>query len=99
LGDDVDGIDVVEALDPVLVALVDGIDADEAGLSLRRRRAAHADAAGSAVGLDEVPALLLVEGLGTQVVQMGDGDAGQSGVAGITIQPPGPFQEHPRGGS
>lgn len=75
--------------DPVLIALIDGVDVNEVGQSLERRGAAHADAAGSALGLDEVAPLLLVERLRAQVVPVGHRDAGQSGVARIAAQPPG----------
>ncbi len=40
LGDFIDPIDVVQALDAVQIALVDGIDADEAGAALGARLAA-----------------------------------------------------------
>ncbi len=43
LGDAVHGVDVVQPLDAVQVALVHAVDADEAGPALGRRRLAHAD--------------------------------------------------------
>ena len=36
LGEAVHGVDVIEPLDPVLIALVDTVDADEAGVGARR---------------------------------------------------------------
>jgi hypothetical protein len=41
--DAIDGVDVVQALDAVEVALVHAIDADEARAALGRRRTAHAN--------------------------------------------------------
>ena len=43
LGDDIDGIDMVDPLHPILIALVHGIDADIAGQALRGRCFAHPD--------------------------------------------------------
>ena len=46
LRDLVDGVDVVEALDAVAIALVDGVDAQETGLRIRAGFTALADGDG-----------------------------------------------------
>lgn len=46
LGGLVDGVEVVEALDAVEIALMDGIDAQEAGASVRKGFAVLADGDG-----------------------------------------------------
>ena len=43
LGDFIDGVDGIDALGALAVARVDGIDAEEAGLAVRRRLSAFAD--------------------------------------------------------
>ena len=43
LGDFIDGVDVIDAFGAIAVALVDGIDAQEAGLAVRLRLSALAD--------------------------------------------------------
>src|ERR1700730_2394389 len=68
LGDDVDGIDVVEPLDAVVIALMDGIDTDEPGTTFGGGRAPDANGAGPSLGLGVVEPALLVERLCPQVV-------------------------------
>src|ERR1700694_5659248 len=68
LGDDVDGIDMVEPLDSVVGALMDSLDADEAGTPLGCGRAPGANTAGSSLGLAVMDAARLVERVGAQVV-------------------------------
>ena len=60
LGDDVDGIDMVEPLDSVVVALMDSIDADEPGTTLGCGRAPGANTAGPSLGLAVMDPALLV---------------------------------------
>ena len=43
LGDFIDGVDVIDAFGAIAVALVDGIDAEEAGLAVQLRLSAFAD--------------------------------------------------------
>ncbi len=68
LGDDVDGIDVVEPLDAVVITLMDGVDADEPGTTFGGGRTPDANAAGPGLGLAVMDPALLVEGLCPQVV-------------------------------
>src|ERR1700674_2274919 len=99
LGNDVDGIDMVEPLDAVVVALMDSIDADEPGTTLGCGRAPGANTAGSSLGLAVMDAALLVERVGAQVVQMRDRNGGQSLIASLTKEMNSPHQQHPGSGA
>src|ERR1700736_725228 len=97
LSNDVDSIDMVEPFDPVLVALMDSIDADEPGTTLGCGRAPGANTAGPSLGLAVMDAALLVESVGAQVVQMRDRNGGQSLITGLAKAVEGPLQQHPGG--
>jgi hypothetical protein len=62
LTDGIDAGDVIDALDAVLIALVNGIDAHKAGASLGTGGFAHANRVAHRAGLGEVPALGLIAG-------------------------------------
>jgi hypothetical protein len=78
LGDLVDQVDVVEPFDPIEIALVDGIDPQEARAAFRTGTAPLADADLYRPSLVYPPPAAPV-GLGApQVVQMAVGDPGQA---------------------
>jgi len=89
LGHTVHRIDVIQPLGPVEVALMDGIDADEAGPLAGVGRAAEADgrclARGLGSGLDH--ALSLIERTAAQVVQVRDRERAQAHEARIPAVP------------
>lgn len=60
LGDDIDGVDVVDPLGPVLIALVHGIDADVAGHALRGGNLTNADRHGRRPGAAPDAALFAI---------------------------------------
>jgi len=96
-GDLVDQVDVVEPLDPIEIALVDGIDPQEARTSLGAGTAPLADADLDRPGLVHPPPAAPV-GLGApQVVQMAVGDPGQALVADLAEDLPGALTELARG--
>ena len=74
LADNVHGIDVIEALDTVVIALVHRVDANEPGSAFRCWRAPDADAARPGLGLRVVDTPSLVDGFCAQVVQVRDGN-------------------------
>jgi hypothetical protein len=83
--DAVQRVDVVQPLDAVQVALVDAVDADEAGAALGRRRLAHADLGvlgGLGLGLHHT--LVAVARAVAQVVQMTHRDRAQPSESIIT---------------
>lgn len=88
----IDQIEVIQALDAVEIALMDGIDAHEAGAALGARLAALADGQLHRPGLVEGAALALIGLRGAQVVPVALGDAGQTREAGVA-------EERPRHGS
>ena len=76
-----------------MVALVHAVDADEARPPLGGGGAALPDGNALPFGLGPVPALGLVAGLGTQVVQVRHRQPGQTLIAGIPIQTIGTLQQ------
>lgn len=68
MGDDVDGVDMEDALDAVQIALMHGIDADVAGEPLRRGRFAYDDGDRRWLGLFPDEAVLAIAGAGAQVI-------------------------------
>ena len=93
LGDLVDEIDVVEALDAVEVALMDRVDAQEAGTAVGMGFAALADGDLDRLGLVDGAALAPVSSRAPEVVEMAVGDAGQALEAGIAEHRVGPLTE------
>lgn len=90
LGDAVHGVDVVHALDAVMIALVDAVDADEAGAALGLRGLPDRDGDGPAgSGRFPVAARVAVARRVAQVVQVRDRDVGQPLVAAIAVDQPG----------
>ena len=86
LGDAVHGVDVVQALGTIQVALMHGIDADEAGSAIGCRCPAHADGDGvCGPGLGQQHARGAVTGAAPQVVQMAHREARQAAVVGVAI--------------
>jgi hypothetical protein len=82
LADGIDAGDVIDALDAVLIALMNGIDAYKAGASLRAGGFANADRVAHRAGLGEAPAPGLIAGALAQVVQVRDGQLGQALITG-----------------
>ena len=78
LGDLVDQIDMIEPLDAVEIALIDRVDAQEAGLAFRTGLAALADLYRGGTGLGELPPQAFVSRRLAQVVEVAVGDAGQA---------------------
>ena len=89
----VHGVDVIDALEAVLVTLVNAVDADEAGAPFGGGRAPLTDGDRVAVGLGPVHAFGLVARQAAQVVQMRHRDVGQALVTGICIQAPGALHQ------
>ena len=85
LGDLIHQVQVVQALDPVQVALMDRIDSHVAGLPERLRPAAFPNRYlhGARGGRDRPAAPLVGDGV-PQVVQVAVGDGGQAFEAGVT---------------
>jgi len=83
LGDFVDGVDVVDALVLVPIALMDRVDADIARFALGPGLASFSDGRGRGAGLLDVMALPGVGGGLAQVVQVAHGDPGQCPVFGL----------------
>ena len=78
LGDLIDEVDVVEALDAVEIALVDRIDAQEAGAALGARLAPFADVDLDRAGLVHAASVAPI-GLGlSEVVEVAVGNPGES---------------------
>ena len=78
LGHAVHGIDVVDAFDAVLIALMHAVHAQVAGPVVGGRRAPLADGNGHRPGLGPDLALALIAGALAQVVQMRHRDRGQA---------------------
>src|SRR6476620_4638719 len=95
LRDLIDGIDVVHALAALLVALMDGIDAQEPRLSLRIGSAPFADGDLRWPRLGVVQPLLAVLGPLAQVVQMGHGNGSQTLVLALAVDLIFPLQNVP----
>ena len=93
LGDAVHGVDVVEPLGPVLIPLMDAVDADEAGASVGGGSAALPDGDGIAFRLSPVQAGGLIADLVAQVVQVGNRQGGKPPIAGIAIEGVGALHE------
>jgi len=70
LRDLVDGVDVVEALDAVAIALMDGVDAQETGPLLGAGFTALADGHRSRLRLEHAHALACIGGGVAQVIQV-----------------------------
>src|SRR3972149_6332584 len=68
LGDAVHGVDVIEPLRAVLIALMHAVDADEAGAAVGGGRAALPDGDGIAAGLGPVGSGPLVAGVDKELV-------------------------------
>ena len=84
LGDAVNGVDVIQPLDAVPVALMDAVDANETRAALRRRGLAHADRSGLvAACLGHEHTLLAIAAAGAQVVQVRHRDRAQASKARI----------------
>lgn len=96
LGDDVDGVDMVDTLHPILIALMHGIDADIAGYSLRGWRFANANGERRCSRAFADQALLAIQIAGAQVVPMRDRDLRQTNKAQITERRKGTDQQHLR---
>src|SRR5205823_10507015 len=103
LGEAVHGVNVVEPLGAILIALVDAVDANEAGAPIRGGSTAFANGYGVAPGLGPVQAGGLVAGLAAQVVQVRYREAREPLVAGIAKELPSalqqPFRGRPREGA
>ncbi len=98
LGDLIDCIDVIDPLDTVQVALVHGIDAQEAGTATGPGLAPLADPHPGPPGLLETSSPVpVVAGL-AQGIQVPVGDRGQALVADIPVQFPGPLAQLAGGG-
>ena len=93
MGDLVDEVDVVEALGAVEVALMDRVDAQEAGTAVGAGFAPFADADLGGAGFVVSGAQALVDACAPQVVEMAVGDAGQALEAGIAEHLEGPLAE------
>jgi hypothetical protein len=90
---------VIEAFGTVLIALVHGIDADEAGAALGGGGAALTDGDAIALGLGPVNAEGLVAGQVAQVIPMRDGQAREPFVAGIPVEAVGTLHQQLGSGS
>ena len=94
LGDLVDEVEVVEALDAVEVSLVDGIDPQVAGLSEGLGPAPLADGDVHGAGRrGHRPAAALIAGRVAQVVEVSVGDGGEALEAAVAEQLQGPDAE------
>jgi len=93
LGDLVDEVDVIKPLDAVEIALVDGVDAQEARLAVGAGLAALADLDRVGPGLGEGAAQVLVTRSAPQVVEVAVGDAGQALVTRVAEPVPGALAE------
>ncbi len=86
MGDAVHGVDVVQALGAVEIALVHAVDADEAGTAVRGRCPTHADGDGlGRPGLGQHHPLGPVAGTAPQVVEMRHRQRRQPCVARIAM--------------
>lgn len=75
LGDLIDGVDVIETLDAIEIALVDGVDAKKSGAAIRPGWAPHADLDRVAPGLVVMATQTLIADAVAQVVEMSIGGA------------------------
>lgn len=87
LGDLIDGIDVIEALVTVPIALMDRVDAQVTGAAVGLGFAPLADRYAGRSGLGQGLALRAVRGVLAQVVEVADGDPGQARVRGMPEDP------------
>jgi hypothetical protein len=99
LGDFINRVDQVPALDLLQVALVYGVDPQVAGSAVRSGLAALADGAPHRPGFVDMTAPGSVGLRLAQVVQMAIGDCGQPLEAGLTVDVIQALAELPRGGS
>lgn len=98
LRDAVHGVDVIEPLDAVLIALMNAVDTDEAGASVGCGSTALPDGDGIALRLSPVQAGGLIADLVAQVVQVGNRQGRKPLIAGIAIQGVGALHEALGGG-
>lgn len=99
LGDFIDGIDVIQPLDAVLVALMYGIDAQEAGSAIGSGYSSDSDFCWSRSGFLEVSSFALVGIRVSQVIEVAVGDCSQSRVSGIAEYQKGAFAQFSGSGS
>jgi hypothetical protein len=87
LADRIHAGDVIDALDAVPVALMDGVDPHKAGPPVRRGSLAYPDGVAHRAGLGEMKALRLIAGALAQVVQVRRRKCRQALIARVTIVP------------
>ncbi len=87
LRDLIDGIDVVDAFGPRLIALMHGVDAQIARLALRIGRPPFSDGRGGGPGLDVVEKAFAIARLLAQVVQVRHRDRGQPLILPLAVLP------------
>jgi len=99
LGNFIHGIDVIEPLDAVQIALMDGVDAQEAGTACRPGFAPFANGDGGGAGFRVMMALALIAGTVAQVVEMAGGDPRQALESRVVEDMISPLTEFAGGGT